>query len=210
MAGADTIEFRFLAAWDQLASELGAPELLRSVGADLAERHREPHRHYHSQEHVLAVLDHLGHLDAASPVSRLAAFFHDAIYDPTRGDNEKRSADLAAQALAGVDFAGTDAVVRVIEATATHSLGDDAPAETAAFLDADLAILGASPKIYDRYAAAIRSEYAHVPDPDFRLGRQAVLEHFLERDRLYFTPGGRDTWESAARANLTRELGRLS
>ena len=78
----------FLAQWASLGTELGLdPELSRTLGLDLAARHSEPQRHYHTMAHIEAVLRHLEHLQAATTTTRLAAFFHDAIYDPTRDDN---------------------------------------------------------------------------------------------------------------------------
>ena len=85
----------------------------------------------------------------------------------------------------------------------------DGPRETAAFLDADLAILGARPSVYDQYVAAIRAEYSHVPDDEFRHRRRAVLNGFVERKSLYFTSAGQVSWEVQGRANLLRELADL-
>lgn len=199
----------FLAEWTTLSTEIGARDELAEIGDDLVGRHREPHRHYHTEVHIVAVLDHLRRLGDTTPTARLAAFFHDAVYDPTRSDNEARSAELAAVELRRVGFERTGDVVALIEATAGHELPPDGPAEAAAFLDADLAILGAPQPTYDRYSTAIRAEYAHVAEDDFRSGRARILEDFLARDRLYFTPGGHDLWDAAARTNLGRELARL-
>src|SRR5262249_16569257 len=63
---------------------------------------------------------------------------------------------------------------------------------------------------YDRYAAAIREEYGHVPDDAFRAGRAAVLRHLLDLPVLYRTPELRDRWQAAAPANLHRELDTLN
>ena len=66
--------------------------------ADLVERHAEPHRHYHVLAHVAHVLDHLEVTAEGLPddrALRLAAWYHDAVYDPRAGDNEAASAALA-------------------------------------------------------------------------------------------------------------------
>ena len=194
----------FLDEWEHLAAACGIDA---AIGGDLEARHREPQRHYHTVEHVEAVIDHLDRLDARTPVTLLAAFFHDAVYDPTRSDNEERSADLAAGSLAGVD--GVDDVVAIVQATSGHQLPPDAPAGCAAFLDADLAILGSDQTTYDWYAEAITAEYSHVPGPEFRGRRAMVLTGFLERPRLYFTQAGHDRWEARARKNLAREIASL-
>jgi predicted metal-dependent HD superfamily phosphohydrolase len=190
------------------------------VCAGLLARYAEPHRRYHGVAHLEAVLTTLDELSAARPAAlerpagpalavRLAAWFHDAVYDPAAPDNEEASAALARSELLELDVAGEviAAVERLVLATKTHTPCADAGAE--ALLDADLSVLGAPPEVYDRYAAAIRAEYAHVPDAAFRTGRQVVLAAFLARPTLFFTASGRARFEGPARANLRRELARL-
>lgn len=200
----------FLTRWATLAAELDiAPEAAQDIGFDLAACHTEPHRHYHTMEHITAVLDHLQDLHAATPTAKLAAFFHDAIYEPTRFDNEEQSAQLAHEVLNAVARPEADDVAAIVRATAGHQLPAAAPRETAAFLDADLAILAASPATYDTYCANIRAEYQHLNDDDFRAGRKAVLTSFVDRPHLYFTSAGQAKFEARARANLDREIASL-
>lgn len=174
-----------------------------------------PGRHYHGWSHVADLL--AGH-DAVRGVADftgldhdvvdLAIFFHDAVYDPGRSDNEARSAELLA-AQAG-DVADTDrfrAAETLIRETAAH--GPSADPATRLLLDLDLAVLGAPPPAYAAYAAAIRREYAAVPDLAWRFGRGSVLERFLARSRLYQTDLFHDRLEAAARANLAAEAAAL-
>lgn len=199
-------------AWASVMVELGGESsAAETIGAELIERHREPQRHYHTVEHIEAVLQHLQTLDAATPVTMLAALFHDAIYDPTAADNEERSAVLAIDQLArlGIDHAIIDDVAAIIRATAGHQLPQNPVAGMAEFLDADLSILGADAETYQRYAGHIREEYRHMSDDDYRAGRAQVLEHFAERDDLYFTAPGLALWDEAARRNLRAELSKL-
>ena len=179
----------------------------------LAAAHGEPHRHYHTLEHVGEVLRVAGRLAAGSPGTvALAAWFHDAVYDPTRRDSEERSADLAARELTalGLDSATVDAVARLVRATA-HVSGGEPPtdADARALLDADLAILGAAPVRYERYARDIRREYAHASDGDYARGRVAVLGRFLARPRLYFDARMVLEGDGPARANLAAERDQL-
>jgi len=200
----------FMTSWAELAAELELdPEPANDIGFDLAACHTEPHRHYHTMEHITAVLQHLHDLNAATLTARLAAFFHDAVYEPTRSDNEAQSAELAREVLNAVNRPEADDVATIVLATATHSLPEAAPRETAAFLDADLAILAARPEVYDTYTANVRAEYSHIADDDFRSGRKAILEGFLDRDRLFFTTAGQAKFEAPARANLRREIASL-
>ena len=203
--------------WQDAGSQLGLPRKSRAwanIFDGLLTRHREHGRHYHRIEHVAAVLRSVveltNDLDALLVV---AAFFHDAIYDPLRSDNEAMSAELAATQLLSVRIPKGPIVVvtEIIEATASHQLPSDAlaPELTAVFLDADLSILGAFPDRYAWYVEAIRSEYHHLDEATFCRGRSAVLRSFLDRDQLYFTAAGRTAWEANARRNLTRELALL-
>ncbi|MFJ3713521.1 hypothetical protein OG204_16145 [Streptomyces sp. NBC_01387] len=177
---------------------------------NLLARWAEPHRKYHTTAHLTAVLDHIDTLadHAADPaVVRLAAWFHDAVYRPDRSENEERSAQLAERALAeaAVPVDRTEEVARLVRLTVGH---DPQPGDTngEVLCDADLAILGTAPAAYAAYAAAVREEYAFVPDEAFREGRAAVLRELLGLPALFRTAHGRAVWETRARQNLATEL----
>jgi predicted metal-dependent HD superfamily phosphohydrolase len=199
-----------LTDWTRLLSG-GAPSgAIEEAGRGLLRRWSEPHRRYHDVTHLAAVLSTLDELAASAEV-RLAAWYHDAVYDPRASDNEERSARLAGEELTrlglGDDRAGE--VARLVRVTAGHD-PEDGDADGAVLCDADLAVLARPAPEYDRYAAAIREEYAHLPDEAFRAGRAAVLRHLLDLPALYRTPHLRERWEAPARANLRRELDGLS
>jgi predicted metal-dependent HD superfamily phosphohydrolase len=194
------------------------------AGADLVRRYEEPHRRYHTTAHLAEVLDQVDALAAEADdveAVRLAAWFHDAIYDPSAGDNEERSAALAERVLTEIGRPpGTVAeVARLVRLTATHDPthgpagagrnGADrngADRNGAVLCDADLAVLAAEPARYAAYAAAVREEYAAVPDEAFRRGRAAVLRRLLDLPALFHTAAGRERWEETARHNLRAEL----
>ena len=85
--------------------------------------------------------------------------------------------------------------------TETHRPADD-DADGCALSDADLAILAAPPERYAEYVAAVRREYAHVPDAAFRAGRAAILRDLLAKPHLFHTAYAREHWEATARANV--------
>ncbi|WP_234347360.1 HD domain-containing protein [Streptomyces specialis] len=178
----------------------------RGVGEELLARWGEPHRRYHTVAHlraVLARLDELAGCAADETAVGLAAWFHDAVYDPSAPDNEERSARLAERLLP--PGPRRDEVARLVRLTTTHDPADD-DANGAALCDADLAVLAAPPARYAAYAAEIRQEYGFVSDEDFRTGRAAVLRRLLALPHLFRTPHGRAHWEATARFNLNGEL----
>jgi predicted metal-dependent HD superfamily phosphohydrolase len=180
----------------------------------LLTRYREPHRHYHTVTHVLRVLRTVDELLAGTAVDdpgavRLAAWYHDAVYDPRAAPaaNETASAGLAQRDLAALGHPAprTDAVVRLVLATVAH---EPAAPDEAVMCDADLAVLAGDPATYEAYSNAVRAEYAHVDEGAWRTGRAAVLRAFLDRPVLFHTAAMADR-EPTARANLAAELASL-
>lgn len=182
----------------------------RRIGAGLDARYGEEHRRYHTREHLTAVLDIVdelaGHADDPDAV-RLAAWFHDAVYDPERADNEERSARLAGRMLADTDLTPETIaeVVRLVELTQSHAPAED-DRNGHVLCDADLAILGANPERYAEYASAVREEYSFVPDEFYKAGRAEVLANLLALPSLFHTPPARERYEGQARQNIKAEL----
>lgn len=179
--------------------------------AELERRWAEPHRHHHDLSHLRGVLAALDTLHDAGEefdvdVVRRAAWFHDAIYDPRRDDNEERSARLALDLLSSDE--NPVEVARLVRITRTHEVvADDSFA--AALCDADLSVLASADDRYRQYAHGVRMEYAHVPDAGFAHARAAILQGLLSRPALFSTATGRTRWEAPARANLTAEIAEL-
>lgn len=187
------------------ASEL-RDELLAAYAA--------PTRGYHDTEHlgeVLARLDELARHDVTfdQVTVKLAAWFHDAVYDGRAGD-EERSAIWAERSLAGLLTADLIAeVARLVRLTETHwPRAHDL--NSGALCDADLAILAAPPLRYAEYTRTVRAEYSHVSDDDFRTGRVRILQDLAQKPHLFHTRYARDRWEHAARVNLEHELATLA
>ena len=178
----------------------------------LASHYSEPHRHYHTLDHVAACLnwlDQYHHLAEDPLCIELALWAHDVIYDPRASDNEARSADWFAQHFA--DSALTDqqrARVHELILATIHPHPPTDP-DMALLQDIDLSILGAYAELYDRYEGWIRQEYAFVPEAAFRKGRGAVLQSFLDQDVIYHTAELRGRLELPARENLSLALENL-
>ncbi|WP_175047861.1 HD domain-containing protein [Microlunatus speluncae] len=180
------------------------------LGDDLIARYAEPHRHYHGQDHLLAVLrwiDRLAERDHDLFLIRLAAWFHDSVYAIPAGQvsNEEASARLAVRRLhlAGLEIEEVNQVTRLVRLTATHQVG---PGDAAGELlcDADLAVLAGTRAEYRAYAEAVREEYAAVDDETFWTARLDVLDR-LAGTQLFRTGKARRELLATARDNLDRE-----
>jgi predicted metal-dependent HD superfamily phosphohydrolase len=204
MTEPDGLRFRWREVWQTVTGSDGDP-----IFDELQIRYAEPHRAYHTLEHIgecLLYLDSTGHLLKRPIEVELAVWFHDAIYDPRRSDNEEQSALLAENQLqsAGVDRVVADRTAELIRLT-THER-DDLIGDEAILCDVDLAILGAEPERFERYDAAIRKEYNWVPEAIYRIERCRVLERFLNRPHIYHNRFFSDRLEQRARENLTQAI----
>ncbi|MBN1836583.1 MAG: hypothetical protein JW820_12085 [Spirochaetales bacterium] len=197
----------------------------------LDRRYRERGRHYHNWEHICECLQVLDRANApADPPGavELAVWFHDAVYDPRRRDNEERSAALARETAARMGLEeelGRRAAALVLatriegpataEGQATGGGLEASPDRSAAgkdvclVRDVDLSILGRPVRRYRRYEREIRREYAWVPAGEFRRRRGELLRALLARERVYSTEFFRRRYEARARRNLRWSLRRL-
>lgn len=179
--------------------------------ADLRHRHAERGRHYHNFEHLAAMFRHFDehHTSLQHPENvALAIFFHDAVYKPTRKDNEESSADLARKSLSAIGLPAEQiaTVASFTLATKSHAWHPGDPPDLAWLLDFDLSILGTDWSTYLRYSQQIRREYRIYPNLLYRPGRRKALTHFLERPEIFHTTYFRQQFEQQARENLTREI----
>ena len=201
-----------LVGFDAFAALTGDSPTARTEWAAVVAAWGEPHRRYHDLHHLAAVLGLVGELSAAAddPAAvALAAWYHDVVYDPTRGDNEQVSADRARAGLRGlVPDDRVAEVVRLVLLTAGHDPRPD-DADGAVLCDADLAVLASPAPAFVAYASAVREEYGHLSDAEFTAGRIAVLEHLLALPALFRTPAAAEQWTAPARANLAAELSLL-
>jgi pantetheine-phosphate adenylyltransferase len=200
--------------------------LLESVGADagqadatfqrLLAAYAAPPRHYHTLLHLEAMLSEFTvhrALVVDPHALELAVWFHDYVFDPLSTTKEVESAELAAEFaewVLGWPRARAEGVRDAIRAT-SHTGASPASPDIALLLDADLAILGQAPDVFDAYDAAIGDEYTpHVPRPLYAKTRAASLRELLARPHLYHTAPFRTRYEAPARENLARALARLA
>jgi predicted metal-dependent HD superfamily phosphohydrolase len=199
-------------SWSAYWQQLGA----RDAGEDLHRRlvacWSEKHRYYHTLQHLRECFEQFDAAsgDATRPAEiAIALWFHDAFYEPSRDDNEERSADWArGEAVkAGIAQATAQRLYEMVLATKHEGMPDDP--DTRVLVDIDLSILGAPTERFDESDVQIRREYAHVPETEWKIGRRRVLKSFLDRPRLYGTERFYGQLEAQARTNLQRALDRL-
>ena len=182
------------------------------IFSELANAYGENSRHYHTSQHVSECLKHFSKYRqlVQNPAEvELAIWFHDAIYDTTKPDNEEQSAQWAKRYLneMGVSAQVIERVVEMIIATKTHR---SESADSALMVDIDLGILGASIDAFEAYDKAIRREFHWVPTVQYCQGRSQVLSSFLQRETIYQTKVIRDLYEVQARENLSRKIKHLA
>jgi predicted metal-dependent HD superfamily phosphohydrolase len=220
--------------WASLCFSLGATRGVEETFGRLDDLYRGPGRAYHNWDHIQACLEELDPCEllagifAPPPaqlpqdggrgpkVLELALWFHDAIYDPRRADNEERSADLAVSlgGNMGIDRDSLDACGRLVLAT-KHFGGEEKAAGRPALeaenliRDIDLAILGQSRPVFEAYEAAIREEFSFVAEGEYRTKRSSVLRSFLERPAIFLTARHALLYEGRARDNLSRLIASL-
>ncbi|MBM4208086.1 MAG: hypothetical protein FJ190_08725 [Gammaproteobacteria bacterium] len=203
-----------LIQWQTTWQTLGAPQapIFTELYQALISKYSENHRHYHNLQHLTECLEkfaELRHLAVNPAEIELALWFHDAIYDPVRHDNEQLSAEWAkaSSLAAGVNPAIAGRVFQLI--MATRHLDEASDADTNILLDCDLAILGANPKHFFEYERQIHQEYAFVPEAIFRQKRAEILQRFLAQPAIFNTVLFVERYEQQARINLQQAMERL-
>ena len=197
---------------EALGVSVGRGECL-DVGRELVGMYSsDPRRTYHNVGHLAACLAEFELVrELADDPQAVAAglWFHDAVYVPGAGDNEERSAELAARMLGRLGV-GTEAVQQVARLVrATDHQGQPDWGDGQLICDIDLAVLGGSWAEYSRYATAVRGEYS-VPADQFAAGRAAFLRNMLGSEQIYHTRRFRNQYEQTARENMQRELAKLA
>lgn len=194
-------------------------ELWKSLGANppvigfelLACLYAEPHRRYHTAEHIAACLrwfDTFKHIAMDPATVELAIWLHDAIYAPLRTDNEVRSADLAEEMLTEAGLLDQVEQVRALILSTQHTSAAQTD-DTGLLIDIDLSVLGSPWPLYQPYSRAVRKEYSTIPDQQYVAGRIAVLKHFLAQPTIYVHRETQQAWEHQARENLESEIREL-
>src|SRR5687768_6653671 len=89
-------------AWNRLWNAAEVRDDSSEWFEELSRRYTESHRHYHNVQHIEECLAEFAPASSQAThplVLEFAIWFHDAVYDPRRSDNEEESATLALKCL---------------------------------------------------------------------------------------------------------------
>jgi predicted metal-dependent HD superfamily phosphohydrolase len=201
-----------VAHWDRAWAGLGVEPAPGRVFDELLMRYQEAHRAYHTREHLedcLGLLDEVWmQCDYPEEVA-IALWFHDAIYEPHRSNNEAESGKWLARVCYAMDVAESSIIRMHALVMATCHTKPATQPDAQMLVDIDLSILGAPDERFDAYEAQIRREYRWVPSSIYRAKRANVLKGFLARSMIYAKPLFQSRFEERARMNIERSLSKL-
>ena len=180
--------------------------------SELSKKYNESFRKYHNFNHLEELFKYFDayqqKLKYPNEVA-YAIFYHDIIYNIWSKKNELNSAELAKAYLSNLqsNHVHIERIFNLIMVTKDHSPNENDDEKW--MVDFDIAILGQPWEIYFQYTKDIREEYASVPTFIYKKGRRKVLNHFLNKNRLYQTAIFYELYEEAARSNIKKELDTL-
>eukprot|EP00475_Leptophrys_vorax_P033070 TRINITY_DN5170_c0_g2_i1.p1 TRINITY_DN5170_c0_g2~~TRINITY_DN5170_c0_g2_i1.p1 ORF type:complete len:349 (+),score=88.48 TRINITY_DN5170_c0_g2_i1:558-1604(+) len=217
------------AHWQGLCQKLGIDaEVSNKWWRKIKQLYSEPQRYYHTLFHIESLIKQYDQFEGKlgfPEIVQLSIWFHDVVYQPTRTDNEEQSVLVFQEfcnesknqdsflALSVEDFILSTISHKpsLIKSQAACSEDDKSRLLESLyyFLDFDLSILGADQSEYLAYADAIRREYGHYSQEDFKSGRRKVLEKLMET-QLFFSADYRESHNATALANMTHEIDLLT
>lgn len=200
-------DFLLARAWFLAHRDLGLmpdwQEYLR-----LRKAYAEPHRHYHTWQHIYECVKfvkiHYGFQHSVV----LALFYHDVIYDVQRKDNEEESAQ------AWIKYAKSRDVQRhqslkmnmiadMIRMTANHKVDDDQPLSFKMMNDADMHVFLCPDHHYLEYSRNIWREYSSFGREAYLAGRLSFLAS-VDHTTMFHTHQAKERMHHA-KANLELE-----
>lgn len=196
--------------WTKLTSSFSSDsDMIEDFWEEIEKSYTHKERHYHNLSHLAYMLEkaqqHASHIEDF-PVLQFSIFYHDIIYNAQRQDNEEKSAEVAQSRLAGLGLSETRIQKCFDQIIATKSHKSEVDNDIHYLLDFDLGILGESYSLYEVYTQNIRKEYSIYPDFMYKKGREKVLQHFLDMERIFKTEAFYSQYENQAKENLKTEL----
>jgi predicted metal-dependent HD superfamily phosphohydrolase len=198
--------------WREMWNGLGIVSPDETLFHELVGCYSEKHRRYHTLQHLDECFAWLLRIQPVADHPEeimLALWFHDAIYDTQRQDNEEKSAEWARSAgqRLGLPSSVAERVYDLVMVTRHSAVPNGTDPKI--LVDIDLSILGAAAERFDEYEVQVREEYAWVPETLFRQKRKEILKEFLGRPSIFNTDDFFKSHESQARSNLQRSIKKL-
>lgn len=195
--------------FEKLWRQLGAESDPEPEFQFLYDSYMQRGRYYHNLAHIEACLNDFRDVSGLTDTPGLVEFaiwYHDVVYDVSRSDNEQKSAEVASEVCswAKISNDASQEIYDLIVVTKHHNVSDSINQKI--IIDVDLAILGKPANDYDIYEKAIRKEYSHVPEDDFRKGRAAILRSFLEKPLIYSLEFFNNKYQKQAIENIQKAI----
>lgn len=197
---------------------------------ELIELYSKPHRIYHTITHIENMINSIYELlhiysfnnhNIIKAELILAAFFHDAIYDPlahnllipiNQDSDETLSANIATKSLKFIGIENTRSITRIhslIILTKEHTINPKLQIEPLIqeiFIDSDISILGSNKPKYNQYKTGIWNEYNHIEIESFITGRLEFLTHYIEKKAIFKTEYMNQMYNEQAYVNINNEI----
>lgn len=196
---------RFQALWRRCLLS-GAADDSAAIHRRLVSAYRETHRRYHTLGHIrhcLTMFDLCKTLVQNPDALEISIWFHDAIWQAGKRDNEARSAELYQQHADGVHDPDLRALVdRLIMATVHDGRHLD-DADALYMVDIDLSSFGLSWEEFLRDSQHLRQE-SQLEDTEFYRRQGHFQQFLLARPRFFLSEFFYQRFEAQARENLAR------
>lgn len=168
--------------YDDIFKLAGVPEARIS---ELSDKLREPHRFYHNTAHVEDILSNIekkypNDYGKEKCILILLAFFHDAVYDPKRKDNEELSVDFFKNCVENrCDDENSKTICSIIMDTKTHE-----PSSELSKIFCDLDLYGLKKGSFERVLEDERKiflEFQRHDYSEYKIGRLTFLESYRKK-----------------------------
>ena len=197
--------------FDNLCRQLGvSSEDLIGWRQKLFDQYNQSNRYYHNLVHIynfIKVFEQHPTVIRQPLWFEVAIWWHDAIYDAQRKDNEQKSAQWAVDCWG--DYLEEEALAYIkllIDSTEKHLPLED-NIDVYYFLDMDLSVLATESTTYITYTNYIAKEYQlYYPKLLYKMGRKKAMRQFFNRSRLYYTSFFYENYENQAKSNIKLEL----
>ena len=201
---------RFQSLWRRCLLD-NASDHSAEIHQRLTSAYNEPQRHYHTLDHIghcLSLFDQCKALLDNPDALELAIWFHDAIFETGKPDNELRSAELYQSLSADVHPNELRELVgRLIIAT-LHDGGSLEDKDAGYMVDIDLSSFGLPWEDFLRDTQDLRKECGHLSDEEYYQRQSSFRTGLMARPKFYMTDYFYERYEQQARENLERYFAR--